>query len=438
MIVSGFCFATVHITCEIFFIILFVYNPPRNSNYLWPSTLFRSLLSTHFSVHPMVPIILAGEINLSTVNWDEMSSINYYEQECFDFFLGLNLTQSNKTNYRILDVCLSNSPSLIVSVITYSSPILDDSPKSDHEPLFMHTLMSNGSHRTTRRCLFNFKKMDKESILKALTEDPCIPYYWTNPSLMVQHWHEWLEPKLDTFVHRKNSHRTSLPQLIRPTPSNVIRWLKTAENRAEKGIITENQKHKVAQLKTDVERMSEEDLSEYPDKLFARRSTEKTFKHLKRVKGAPILPLVMKLADEKTRTALEKANAFNESIISVYNPRGTCKTENLQHSLVGDFDTSSEKVCVIQRELDNTKATGPDGISPCFLRGCAEGLAQSVSYIFRKETSKLPTCWKISCIKPLHKVGAKDKVAICRPVALLACVGKVFERCFYDKLLKIV
>ena len=53
---------------------------------------------------------------------------------------------------------------------------------------------------------------------------------------------------------------------------------------------------------------------------------------------------------------------FNEYFISVYNPRGTCETENLQHSLVCDFDTRPEKVCVILRELEITKATGLDGI----------------------------------------------------------------------------
>ena len=134
-----------------------------------------------------------------------MSSINSYEQECVDIFLDFNLTQLNKINDRISDVCFSNSPSLIVSFSTYPSTILDDSPTSDHETLFIHTLICNGSHRRTRRCLFNFKKMDKEGILKALTKDPLTPYRWTNPALMVQHWHEWLEAKVETFVSKKNS-----------------------------------------------------------------------------------------------------------------------------------------------------------------------------------------------------------------------------------------
>ena len=167
---------------------------------------------------------------------------------------------------------------------------------------------------------------------------------------------------------------------------------------------------------------------------------KKSSNNLKRVKGVPITPLVMKLADKKARTALEKANMFNEYLISVYNPADNCQSENLQHSLMYDFDTSPEKACVILRKLNITKATGPDSIPPCFLRVCAEELARSLSFILRKakETGKFPSCWKISCIKPLHKEGAKDKVANYRPVALLSCISNVFEKCIYNKLLKIV
>ena len=127
----------------------------------------------------MVPIILAGDVNLPTLNSDEL---------CINFIcLNFNLTQLNKKNDRIRDVCLSNSPSFIVSVSTYPSLILDDCPMSDKETLIIHTMMSNGSHRRTPRFLFNFKKMAKESILKAQTENPFIPYCWTNPALTVQH-----------------------------------------------------------------------------------------------------------------------------------------------------------------------------------------------------------------------------------------------------------
>ena len=172
-------------------------------------------------------------------------------------------------------------------------------------------------------------------------EDPFISYCWTNPALMVQHWHEWLQPKLETCVPKKlHIDHHCLAGLLQQPPT---------------GVITKEQEHKLAQLKADVERMSEEDLAEYQHNLFAGRSTEKIFKHLKQVKGAPILPPVMILADQKGRTALEKANNFNKYFISVYKPRGTCKTENLQYSLVCDFGTSPENVCVVLRELDVTK-----------------------------------------------------------------------------------
>ena len=203
--------------------------------------------------------------------------------------------------------------------------------------------------------------------------------------------------------------------------SNNFHRDQEAQNRAENGVITQEQKQKLRQLKADVERMSEEDLDENQGNLFAGISTEKIFRQLKRVKGAPILPSVLKLADQKTRQAMEKANMFNEYFISVYNPRtcGTCETENLHHLLICDFYTSPEEVCVILRGLDITKETSPDAIPPCFLQSCAEDLTKLLSFIFRnaKETGKFPSSWKIFCIKPLYNEEAKDKVANYRPVA---------------------
>ena len=158
MDVSGCCFDAVDITCETsYYSLSIILHAIQITSGPQPSVLFLPLSS----MLPMVPIILAGDINLSTVNWDEMSSINAYEQECVDIFLDYNLSNN--------------------------------------------------------------------------------PYCWIKPALMVQHWQEWLEPKLETFVPRKTAHRSSLPHWITPSTSNVIRRLKIADTRAEKGVKTEEQ-----------------------------------------------------------------------------------------------------------------------------------------------------------------------------------------------------
>ena len=43
-------------------------------------------------------------------------------------------------------------------------------------------------------------------------------------------------------------------------------------------------------------------------------------------------------------------------------------------------------------------------------------------------TSKFPNRWKIAYVKPLFKKGDKCYSTNYRPISLLSCIGKVFER----------
>ena len=104
------------------------------------------------------------------------------------------------------------------------------------------------------------------------------------------------------------------------------------------------------------------------------------------------------------------------------------------------FDTSVSKVTEILSNLDTSKATGADSLPPRLLKTCSTGLAKPLSNIFTKskQVGKFPSQWKIARIKPLFKDGAKDSVSNYRPVALLPCASKVFEKCIYTKVWEII
>ena len=55
--------------------------------------------------------------------------------------------------------------------------------------------------------------------------------------------------------------------------------------------------------------------------------------------------------------------------------------------------------------LDIKKATGPDGISACFLRSVAEELAVPLTFIFNMSirSGSIPKAWKQSNVSPIHK-----------------------------------
>ena len=65
-------------------------------------------------------------------------------------------------------------------------------------------------------------------------------------------------------------------------------------------------------------------------------------------------------------------------------------------------------------------------------------LSPSLCAIFKKiqQTCVYPKVWKCATIVPVHKKSSKIEVSNYRPVSLLSCVSKVFERCIYSSMYK--
>ncbi len=82
------------------------------------------------------------------------------------------------------------------------------------------------------------------------------------------------------------------------------------------------------------------------------------------------------------------------------------------------------------RRVNIRKAAGPDGITGCVLRSCADQLAGLFTSIFNESlaTSVIPTSFKKSVIIPVPKNSKPSCLNDYRPVALTSTVMKVFER----------
>ncbi len=93
------------------------------------------------------------------------------------------------------------------------------------------------------------------------------------------------------------------------------------------------------------------------------------------------------------------------------------------------------KVCVedvnrVFRRQKSRKASGPDGISPAYLKVCADQLAPTFTQIFNRslELCEVPCCFKRSTIIPVPKKPKITGLNDYRPVALTSVVMKSLER----------
>jgi hypothetical protein len=86
--------------------------------------------------------------------------------------------------------------------------------------------------------------------------------------------------------------------------------------------------------------------------------------------------------------------------------------------------------------LDANKGPGNDGVSPSFVKLCADGLKSPLLHIFNLSlsTGTFASKWKDSFIIPIFKTGKRNDVGNYRGVAILSCFAKLIEVTVYDNI----
>ena len=132
----------------------------------------------------------------------------------------------------------------------------------------------------------------------------------------------------------------------------------------------------------------------------------------------------------------EKANALNSFFIE----QSTLTEDDNELPDIVPLDCELQELIIYETEVNNviknldpTKAVGPDLIHNKLLIANRNIIAPVLAKIFNKclNKNKFPSTWKIAHANPVYKTGAKKSCSNYRPISLLSCVGKVFERCIH-------
>ena len=136
-----------------------------------------------------------------------------------------------------------------------------------------------------------------------------------------------------------------------------------------------------------------------------------------------------------------KANIFNKFFAQQCTPLENSSVlpvnqKFLTQSRLNSIDINENEVLSIIRALNIHKAHGYDDISIRMIKMCDKSLLKPLTLLFENsmKSSCYPDIWKRSNIIPVHKKNDKQLVNNYRPISLLPCFGKIFEKIIFNKI----
>jgi hypothetical protein len=224
----------------------------------------------------------------------------------------------------------------------------------------------------------------------------------------------WTNKEVRLLVNKKNKTYARFRQF--PTPANLVAF-KQARNSAVNGI---RQARKLYEKNLILKSKNQ------PKLLFSYINNNKTTTTASCLR----FPDGKILLEEKNIVA-----AFNDFFASTLKPSDLPPPTPVCQQGKVNFNAKDVEAALLSSKED--KSWGPDGISPIFLKNCANVLATPLFIIFSNSihSCRFPSAWKLANITPVHKGGTTHDVANYRPISLLSTVSKILEHFIHTELL---
>ena len=136
-----------------------------------------------------------------------------------------------------------------------------------------------------------------------------------------------------------------------------------------------------------------------------------------------------------------RADDTIKDIIEQYKDHDSIKRikENIDHTNRFSFSkVTSDEVLKIINKMNPRKATGYDNIPPRLLRICAQYLCYPLAKLVNMSLSQcvFPDALKYANVSPIHKKDDNMNKKNYRPVSVLPCISKIFEKVMVTQLTK--
>jgi len=392
-------------------------------------------------------LLIMGDFNFSELKWETlpMRNISGNSQRFLDMCDNFGLTQYNLNPStaagNILELILTNMPNQWSEIIAGYHPF-----KSDHYTLIFDILMKIEVAKTPSRLTYNFKRANYEGIRNELTNTNLLSGndIQEGTTIVDSMWSTF-KYNLLTIIHRY------VPQ-VRITNPNSAPWIdheviklsqkkKRAYNKAKRSKST-SKWEKFKKIRNAVKRLTETKYKAYIMDLAGNLSSNprKFWTFLKSRTASKSTPTYITENGIDYTNSTIKANIFNKFFHSVFTSNDDKNVPTVHPTYdpnLSELSLIPGEVLKILKELDCSKATGPDGLPTKILKDFARELSVPICAIFNASLSHglIPNDWKKANIIPVFKKGKKSSANNYRPISLLPIISKVLERCIYKRVI---
>ena len=416
-----------------------LYRPPNSSSLFWEYLEYAIDKAYETSNN----IIVSGDINVDLLNNLNRHPLNDIMQR-FNLINTIDEpTRIGQTSNTLLDpILISQALSL-----NNSSVIETDRHISDHNACVSYLNIVSNLNSSFKREIWIYKKGDYEKYNKLISE-----FDW---ECLLQNSRN-VEEACDNFTTEYlTMAKECIPSrliTIRPTDkpwmnSELRREIKIRERlhnkyKRNKTLITLNkfkqQRNKVNNMRKYARQSFYENINTTIDKLYTGdpKSYWRLINRITKQSGTSsvIPPLLDNVGNTVTSGDQEKANLLNNYFCSISNVDDNGieipDFETRTNASFNNLQITHIEVCDILRNLKLGKASGCDLISHQMLKYTSDTINKPLSILFNMSLQEnyFPSLWKKAIVIPLFKKGDRHEVSNYRPVSLISCIGKVFER----------
>ena len=391
-------------------------------------------------------VVVTGDFNLPGIDWCHEEASRPFEREFLTLIQELNLEQlvTEETRFRhgqnasLLDLILTSNPDFVQN-IEYLPPL----GKSDH--VVVKFSVANGYVRTKRAQRTQYRRINEEAF---------------NTILDAQNWNEMF------------NHRHEIGEAFEQFRNVIVNGIE--ENSPK---IRETEHPKAPWSTRKIERLSRNKRKKWDEYKFNRTAEryeeyKKSLNTFTAEKTKAVRNYETRLTDNKNANPkayhcyLSRKNKYANNQVSLKgsNQKVTSDTETCVEILRKNFDSvftrgkshnvnlgeprinvkmpelkiTRERVLKELKNIDTSKASGPDAIPGFILKKFADKLSYPLTLLYQRmyEEGDIPKILKSANITPSHKGGDKTDPGNYRPISLTPVITKIFEIIYAEVLVE--